>query len=91
MLQVMSLNLSLLTTPLYFCSYPAQFAVISVLGLLLELLPLFEHFGVRKGDSVDPLEGFHVCFPLPVSRRILVQHKRKKKRLSSFFKVQQTP
>lgn len=52
-------------------AYPAQFAVISVLGLLLKLLPLFEHFGVREGDSIDPLEGFHVRLSFPVCRRIL--------------------
>ena len=47
-------------------SYPAKFAVVPVLGLLLELLPLLEQLGVREGDPVDPLQGLHVRLPLPI-------------------------
>lgn len=49
--------------------------MISVLGFFLELLPLFEHFRVREGNSIDPLEGFHVRLSLPVCGRTLAHHK----------------
>ena len=50
----------------------ADLAMVSVLGLLLEVFPLLEHLGVGEGDPVDPLEGLHVRATLPVCGRVLV-------------------
>ena len=49
----------------------ADLTVVSVPRLLLEDLPLLQHLGVREGDAVDPLEGFHVRTALPVRGRVL--------------------
>lgn len=45
--------------------------MISVSGFLLELLPLFQQFGVGEWNAINPLEGFHVRLAFPVSGRIL--------------------
>jgi len=51
--------------------YFADLAMVSVLGLLLEVLPLLQHLGVGEGDPVDPLEGLHVGAALPVCGGVL--------------------
>ena len=55
--------------------YSSKLPVISLCGLLLKVLPLFELFAVREGDAVDPLERLRLTVPFPVRRRILMQVK----------------
>ena len=41
-------------------SHLPDFAVVSVLGLLLKALPLLQHLVVGERDAVDTLESLHV-------------------------------
>jgi hypothetical protein len=47
----------------------AEIAMVSLLGLLLELLPLFELSFVREGDSIDSLERIVCHLSEPIGGR----------------------
>ena len=55
------------------CTHPADFAVVSLGRLLLEVLPLLELLGVGEGHAVDALQGLGVRLTLPVGGRVLQQ------------------
>ena len=52
-------------------THPAQFPMVSLCCLLLEVLPLLELFAVGEGDAVDPLESLRLVVALPVGGRVL--------------------
>ncbi len=59
-----------------FSTYLANLSVVSLGGLLLEVLPLLELLAVRKRDTIDALQALSVAVALPVRRRVLGQLER---------------